>query len=323
MRTEPALHTSRRRTAWAGALFALAAVATGCGSDDPSTSAGTGSSESSGSTGDTPVVSVTYSILGDVVQRLVGDDAVVQVVIPNGQDPHEFSPSARDVESMRDAELIVANGLGLEEGLADALDEAADDGVPVFHVTDHVTLRALDPDDPEFDDHQGKDPHVWTDPLLMKEMAPALVDQLEQVLGVQLDDRLAAFEADMDSLDGQVRQILSALPAGDCRLVTGHESLGYFAERYGCEVIGAVIPSLSSTAEASAKDLADLARAAEDAGVAAIFTEVGTPAQVAEQVADEVGVPLVELPSHKLPDTGGYDAFVTDLATGIANALAG
>jgi zinc/manganese transport system substrate-binding protein len=268
------------------------------------------------------VVVVTYSILGDVVQQLVGDAADVRVLIPNGQDPHEFAPSARDVEALRGATLVVANGLDLEEGLADALDEAADDGTPVFHVTDHVTLRALDPDDPEFDDHQGKDPHVWTDPLLMQEMAPALVAELEQ-LGLALDDRLAAFEADMVALDGQVREILRSIPAGGCRLVTGHESLGYFAERYGCEVIGAVIPSLSSTAEASAKDLADLANAAEEAGVAAIFTEVGTPAQVAEQVASEVGVPLVELPSHALPDTGGYHAFEVELATKIVAGLTG
>jgi zinc/manganese transport system substrate-binding protein len=120
-----------------------------------------------------------------------------------------------------------------------------------------------------------------------------------------------------------VREIMSAVPAGECRLVTGHESLGYFADRYGCELIGAVIPSLSSTAETSAKDLSELLEVTKAAGVRAIFTEVGTPQAVAEQVAAEVGVPLVELPSHNLPETGGYQAFVVELATKVAAGLTG
>jgi zinc/manganese transport system substrate-binding protein len=115
---------------------------------------------------------------------------------------------------------------------------------------------------------------------------------------------------------------MASVPAGECKLVTGHESLGYFADHYDCRLIGAVIPSLSSTAEASAKELEALEALATAEGVAAIFTEVGTPQQVAEQVADTVGVPLVELPSHNLPDTGGYAAYITDLATRIATALA-
>ena len=146
--------------------------------------------------------------------------------------------------------------------------------------------------------------------------------RLEELLGVDLDARLAAFESAMTDLDARVREVLSVVPEGQCILVTGHDSLGYFADRYGCHVIGAVIPSLSSTAEASAKDLADLLQVAEDAGVRAIFTEVGTPRQVAQQVADDVGVPLVELPSHNLPDEGGYQAFIIDLATKIAQGLA-
>jgi ABC-type Zn uptake system ZnuABC Zn-binding protein ZnuA len=79
---------------------------------------------------------------------------------------------------------------------------------------------------------------------------------------------------------------------------------------------------LSSTAEASAKELAALEDLAIAEGVAAVFTEIGTPKQVAEQVADTVGVPLVDLPSHNLPETGGYAAYIIDLATRIATALA-
>ncbi len=313
-------------------LVAVAALLASCGDDG-----GTGERTTSTVLVDgKPLIVVTYSVLGDVVSQLVEDAATVQVIIPNGQDPHDYAPSAQDVEAMRGAALVVSNGLDLEEGMEDALTSLEGDGIPVFHASDHVTLRELSEEEQPIDEaahsdpghsdehgHGGEDPHLWADPLVMQEMAPALAAQLEQVLGVNLDDELAAVEAEMTELDDEVREIMSVVPSGECRLVTGHESLGYFADRYGCELIGAVIPSLSSSAEASAKDLAELLDVATSAGVAAIFTEVGTPSDVAAQVASEVGVPLIELPSHSLPATGGYQAFIIELATKVAAGLTG
>jgi zinc/manganese transport system substrate-binding protein len=223
---------------------------------------------------------------------------------------------------MSHAALVVANGLDLEEGMAPSLEQVEADGVPVFRATDHITVRRLGPGEPSDEhDHGGEDPHFWTDPLTVRQLAPALGDALQQVLGTDLSERVRALEQSLDDLDAQVRQIMSVLPTDGCVLVTGHDSLGYFAARYGCTIVGAIVPSLSSTAEASAKDLADLHDAVERAHVRAIFTEVGTPKQVAEQVARDAGVPLVELPSHALPDAGGYRAFIVDLATKIAQGL--
>ena len=275
----------------------------------------------------TQLVVVTYSVLGDVVRQLVGDAATVEVIIPNGQDPHDYQASAHDAEQMAGAAIVVANGLGLEEGLVKSIQQIEHQGVPVFRAADHVTVRELGPDEPgeRGDDQHGSDngdPHLWTDPLTMAQLAPDLGRQLSTELGVDLTAAVSAFQTSMSELDAQVRDILSAVPAGRCTLVTGHDSLGYFADRYGCHVIGAVIPSLSSTATASAKDLAELLHIATEARVGAIFTELGTPAQVAEQVADELGVPLIELPTHNVPDSGGYDAFITQLATRIADGLA-
>ena len=155
----------------------------------------------------------------------------------------------------------------------------------------------------------------------MAAMAPELAAALEAELDVDLSESLDRLVADLTALDNDVRSAMSSIPEGECQLVTGHESLGYFADRYDCTVIGSVIASLSSTAEASSGELAELIDLAEASDVRAIFTEVGTPSGVAQQVADEVGVPLVELPSHRLPDTGGYRAYILDLATRIADAL--
>jgi zinc/manganese transport system substrate-binding protein len=324
-------HNAVRRLTGAVLISAGALLAAACGDDERSAPVATIDGK--------PVVVVTYSILGDVVQQLVGDAAVVEVVIPNGQDPHDFSASARDIETMMGAALLVSNGLGLEEGLLEAIHQAEDDQVPVFEVAEHITVRQFgegEPEEAHADEeahageethadehaHDGGDPHLWTSPAVMAEMLPDLAAALEAALGVQLDDSLAALQAELAALDTDTAAIMASVPAGECKLVTGHESLGYFADRYGCRLIGAVIPSLSSTAEASAKELEALEALATAEGVAAVFTEVGTPQQVAEQVADTVGVPLVELPSHNLPDTGGYAAYITDLATRIATALA-
>lgn len=312
----------------AALLGAGALVTAACGSDERSTPVATVDGR--------PLVVVTYSVLGDIVSQLVGDAAHVEVIVPDGQDPHEFSASARDIETMMSAALVVANGLDLEEGLHDALDQVADGKVPLFEAGEHVTVRELaegedahaEEEDEHADEHadehghEGGDPHLWTSATTMAEMVPALTEALEAALGADLAARAADVTAALTALDSEVQAIIDRIPAGGCKLVTGHESLGYFADRYGCELIGAVIPSLSSTAEASAKELAELERLAGEAGVAAVFTETGTPASVAEEVAAAVGVPLVELPSHDLPDDGGYAAYLTDLATRIADALA-
>jgi zinc/manganese transport system substrate-binding protein len=336
------------------ALLGAVALVAACGSGDSATTETTAASETTSATiapettaaptlpettaapstttttiDERPVVVVTYSILGDIVSRLVGDAARVEVVVPDGSDPHEFSASAQDIERMMSAALVVANGLNLEEGLSDALGQVAAANVALFEAAAHITVRELakDGDDHDHDhdhghDHEGGDPHLWTSAAAMAEMVPALTDALEAALAVDLAAEEAEVLTALTALDSEVQAIIDRIPAGGCKLVTGHESLGYFADRYGCELIGAVIPSLSSTAEASAKELAELQQVAAEAGVGAIFTEAGTPADVAEQVAAAVGVPLVELPSHDLPDDGGYEAFLTELATRIADALA-
>lgn len=283
-----------------------------------------------------PVVAVTYSVLAEAVAPLLEGVADMLVVIPNGQDPHDYAPSARDVERLSSSAMIIANGLNLEEGLDEVIDRLEADGVPVFRVSDHVTLLELGDDDHDHGhghshghshghdkkddhDHGPEDPHVWTDPLTMAEMLPALGRELAAVLGIDLGAAVSAAVAEMQAIHAEAVGIMETV--SDCTLVTGHDSMQYFARRYGCEVIGAVIPSLSTGAEASAGELAALRRVASAAGVKAIFTELGTPQRVAEQIAREVGVSLVELSTHVVPAGGGYRGFVLDLARDIAEAL--
>ncbi len=297
-----------------GCLVALIGMAAGCssgGSSSPTT---------------TPSVVVTYSALGDVVSRLVGDAATVTVLIPNGQDQHDFMPSAQDVETINNASLVVSNGLDLEEGLEDSLLQAEKSGVAMFHIADHVTLldaaakdEAAGAEKEVGHDHGTEDPHVWLDPETLAEAIPALAEALKLATGKDFTAEATAVVGELTALSAKVREIMTAVDA--CKLVTGHDSLGYFAARYGCTVIGAVIPGFSTAAEASAGSLADLKDVAKENGVKAIFTELGTPADVAAQIAKEVGVDVVELSTHVLPENGGYDDMMTQLATAIAGGL--
>jgi ABC-type Zn uptake system ZnuABC Zn-binding protein ZnuA len=282
-----------------------------------------------------PVVVVTYSPLQSIVEDIVGDAARVEVVIPNGTDPHDFEPSAKDVETMSSAALVVSNGLDLEEGLEDALGEVEKVGVPVFHIADHVTLRDGSKDEHSHDDadttddhshgeedahdHGSTDPHVWLDPLTLAEAIPALTDEIGGRIGKDLSASGEAVVASLAALHADIEERIGTLES--CVVITGHDSLGYFGARYGCEVLGSIIPSFSTAAEATAKDLAELKELAETEGVKAIFTELGTPADVAEQLASEVGVEVVEIATHLVPDGGGYDEMMLVLTEAIVGGL--
>jgi zinc/manganese transport system substrate-binding protein len=264
-----------------------------------------------------PSVVVTYPILGAVVADLVGDRATVTVLMGNGVDPHDWSPSAKDIERVEKADLVVANGLNLEEGLAKPLAEAVTRGVVVFQATDHVTVRQQAAADGR---STAGDPHFWVDPLAMRDVVLALVPALGSV-GIDVADRAPALATRLADLDAATRATLAVVPEARRLLVTGHESMGYFADRYGFRLVGAVIPGLTSQGEVSAGQLADLRAAIEAQGVSAIFTEIGTPRAVVEAIGRETGVAVVELPSHTLPADGSYFTFIGQIATAIATAL--
>jgi zinc/manganese transport system substrate-binding protein len=259
---------------------------------------------------------VTYSVLGSVVEQLVGDLATVRVIIPDGQDPHEFEPSAKDIESLNNADLVVANGFDFEEGLEQTIDQAIDSGVNVFMVGDHITVREMSKEDDH--DHGAYDPHLWLSPAAMLEMLPALADAISTATGADLTSQLAVLQSEFTALDTQIKETIDGIT---CELVSGHDELGYFADRYGCEVIGAIIPSLSTTSEASAGELAALKVEVEEHGVPAIFTGLGTSQSVADQLASELGVKAVTLSTHFLDGAVNYRDFMLRLTQQIADAL--
>jgi len=268
----------------------------------------------------------TYPVLGAVVKDLVGDAFEVRSAMPSGADVHEWEPSAKDIEALTRADLVVENGLGLEGGMEKSLDQARAAGVGFFTAGRHIAVRHVGRGEgiPSTDPDQqvgAADPHLWTDPMTIKAVVDALALDLQQGFQVDLPARRADLDRRLEALDAEIRGQVQALPPARRRLVTGHESLGYFAQRYGFRLVGAVIPSMTSEAEGSAANLDALKQLIRQNQVAVVFTELGTSPRTVEALAKEAKVKAIPLATHNLPAGGDYFSFARALAGTIVTGL--
>lgn len=262
---------------------------------------------------DRPLVVVSTNILGDVVSHLVGDDVEVMTLMRPGADPHSFEISAAEAARMRSADLIVANGLGLEEGLQQHLDAAADEGVAIFVAGDAVNVLPYTSTDAGGAD----DPHFWTDPAQTIAVVNALVPVLEAIEGADgsaVASRSAEYRTALEVLDADMTAAFAAIPSNRRALVTNHHVFGYLANRFDFRVVGAVIPGGTTLAAPSASDLAGLVSAIDEAGVHTIFAESSQPDRLIQALAQEanVDVYVTELFTESLTGpTGGAPDYLT------------
>jgi zinc/manganese transport system substrate-binding protein len=302
------------------AVCALAFVVSACGdsTDEPAAA----DSATTLSDDDMPQIVVTTNILGDIVSQAVGELADVEVIMPIGADPHDFAPSAKQAEAMENADLLVVNGAGFEEGMGDIIDSVEESGTPVFSFADQVELLDLD---------GAADPHIWTDPTRMITAVEAFGGELSGLEGIDAGaatEQVSSYVAELTALDSEMETTLASIPADQRVLITNHEVFGYFADRFGFEVVGALIPSLSTSAEPSAAEIDALAELIRAEGIPAIFGDTSGSTQLADALAESVGneVQVVVLFSESLGEPGsGADTYIgmmTTNATLISQALA-
>jgi zinc/manganese transport system substrate-binding protein len=263
-----------------------------------------------------PRVVVTTSILADVTGQIAGDQAEVVTLIPAGTEAHDFQPSAQQVARIQEADLVIANGLGLEEGLHDVLDNLPPDRL--LELADEVDPIPFSGDPP--DDHAHLDPHFWHDPLRMAaavDLIAAALKTLPEVNGTVITDRAAEYINRIEAADAEIVSSLEPVSPDRRKLVTSHDSFGYFADRYGFEVIGAIIPGGSTLGAPSSADLARLVAVIRQSQVPAIFVEYGVSPALAQALAGEVGsaVQVVELYSDTLGPPGSGSATYLELIT--------
>jgi ABC-type Zn uptake system ZnuABC Zn-binding protein ZnuA/ABC-type Mn2+/Zn2+ transport system permease subunit len=260
----------------AAAAVVLALVGAGCGSSG------------SGGSGQLEVVATTTQI-GDWVREVGGNAVSVDQVLQPNTDPHEYEPRPSDVEAAAGAKLVFANGDNLDKWIDQIVSDSGSDAQV-------VDLGALVPErlpgETSGAEASEYDPHWWHDPR----NAEAAVRGIERRLAAadpahrrQFARNADAYLARLRKLDTGIAKCIDSVPRRQRELVTDHDAFGYFAHRYGVDVVGAVIPSQTTQAQPSAKDLSDLIGLIEREGVKAVFPESSLSPKVAEAIARQTG----------------------------------
>jgi ABC-type Zn uptake system ZnuABC Zn-binding protein ZnuA len=274
---------------------------------------------------------VTTDIVADVVKIVGGEAIEVVTLIPAGADPHTFQASPGDLRAMTEAHAIILNGAGLEEFLYQTLSQVPKE-VPVISLSEGIELRQFSADQvtqAQDGEHAGTDPHVWFDPLNVM----VWTDNSAQLLGtLDAQNRDAYAENAREyvealvSLDEWIKQMVAEIPEQNRKLVTDHLAFGYFAQRYGFEMVGAVVPAYSTDAEPSARELADLNDKIKAQGIPALFVGITTNPQLTALIAQDTDVKLVSLYIGSLSKPGGpadtYIRFMQYDVNAIVQALA-
>jgi zinc/manganese transport system substrate-binding protein len=271
------LRLSPRTPIVTAALAALALLGIGCGGG----SGGAGSER-------LDVVATTTQI-GDFARNVGGNAVDVHQVLQPNTDPHDYEPRPSDVEATAGAKLVFANGDDLDAWVDQLVSDSGSDA-EVIDLGASVPIRL--PGESSGSEVSRYDPHWWHDPR----NAEAAVRRIERALAAADPAQQAIFArnadtylAELSALDRGVARCIDSVPAPQRKLVTDHDAFGYFANRYGIEVVGAAIPSQTTQAQASAKDLSELARTIEAENVRAVFPESSLSSKVAEAIARQTG----------------------------------
>ena len=238
-------------------------------------------------------VVATTTVLADFVARVGGDRVVVTSVVPPGGEVHTFDPSPQAIVELTRADVIVANGLGLDEWLADLATDAGATA-PIVELAEDLDgveyIESGADDHDEDDDHGPFNPHLWLD----VSNARAYIARIAGVLAEAAPDgasdyraNAGAYDAELAALDAWAREQLEAVPPANRRIVSFHEAFPYLAHAYGLEIVGVVVDAPGQ--DPSAGEIAALVEAIRDAEVKAVFGEAQFSDALVRTIADETG----------------------------------
>jgi len=263
----------------------------------------------------------TTSIVGDIVQQVGGESVDVEVLLPLGTDPHSFTPSPGDISRLAEAELVFINGAGLEEFLSQMIESAGVD-VQLVDLSASLPLRSMQSTDPT--EEHGKDPHTWMDPnnvIIWAEIVADELSTLDPQNQATYQDNAKQLQTELEELDLWVKSQVAQIPVERRRLVTDHLVFGYFADRYGFQQVGAIIPGFSTLAEPSALELAQLEDAIKAYNIPALFVSWSGNRNLADRIAEDTGVRLIPLYTHSLSPAGEAAEHYQDFIRYDVNAI--
>lgn len=273
------------------------------------------------SSSEAPVVLASTTFLADITRNIAGDRVKVESLLPIGADPHSYQPTPQDVAKIEQSKLLIINGAEYEHFLESLLENAGGER-DIIEASSGLRLRT------DAESEHGVDPHLWLDPnnvIIYVENIREGLTHFDPDGAVIYQSNAEAYVSQLGALDTWINEQVSQIPSERRLLVTNHEALGYFADRYSFTVIGAVLPSVSSDASTSAGQMAELIEQIKSSGTPAIFLdEVENPA-LAQQIADETGVKVVaDLHLESLtdgPPAATYIDMMKHNVTQIVNAL--
>lgn len=233
-----------------------------------------------------PVVLTSTPLLADVTRNIAGDRVKVDSLLPLGADPHAYQPTPQDAARVSDSNLIIVNGAGYEQFLNPLLENARG----------KTTVLEASTGVPPREEAGAVDPHMWLDPENVIVYVQNIRDALTRLDPAGADvykSNADRYIAQLKDLDAYIQEQVGQIPSERRMLVTNHEALGYFADKYGFKVVGTVIRSFSSDASPSARQLAGLIDQVRSSGAPAIFLDASDSDTFAKQIADETGVKVV------------------------------
>lgn len=270
--------------------------------------------------GDKLRVLATTSIVADVVRQVGGDYVQATTLLPLGTDPHTFEPRPQDAAAIAEAQIVFANGAGLEEFLEPLLENAGATE-KLVEVSAGIELIAFEGEEEHHHEgeaehgqegeehhHEGGDPHTWMDPnnvLVWVDNIAAALSAADPAHAAAYRANAEAYAAELRALDEWIRQQVAQVPPENRYLVSDHAVFGYFAEEYGFTQLGTITGSFSTGASPSAQELAALEDQIRAYGVKAIFVGADVNPNLAQQIANDTGVQLVRLYHGSLTDSSG------------------
>ncbi len=232
--------------------------------------------------GGAALVVATTTQVGDLARAVAGERAGVRQILKPNSDPHAYEPRPSDVKAVADAGVVLRSGGDLDEWLGDVLENAGSDA-EVLTLIDAVRTRRGE---------GGADPHWWQDPrnavVAVRRIRDALI-AADAGGGATYTANADTYIARLRSLDRSIAACMRSIPVARRKLVTDHDALGYYADRYDIDVVGTVIPALSTQAQASAGEVARLVRTIRAEGVTTIFPESSAGAKLTRAIARDAG----------------------------------
>lgn len=241
-------------------------------------------------------VATTVAPISSIVRNIGGDRINLHGIVPDGTNSHTFEPAPSDAKILASADVLIANGLDLEDPTVELAKNTMADGTEIFTLGD----KTIDPDQYAYDFSFPKDgghpnPHLWTNVPYAEKYAELVTEELARLdpdNAQYFQDNNTRYQAALTALDDAIHATVDSIPEQNRKLLTYHDSWAYFAPNYGMTVIGAIQPSDFS--EPSPREVADLIDQIKQENLPAIFGSEVFPSDVLEQIADETGAEYVD-----------------------------